>query len=606
MSSTCVAGVFDCASPLADPDTCAPYNAAYISQEHNLGLLVVASMVAAFMCFTIGANDSANAWGSTVGSGAVPLSVAVTLGGFGEWLGATLLGYGVSDTIKKGVADTTDPDCWACGYCDSGMAVYAVGMLCALLAAALFLLLATFAAMPVSTTHAIVAGVVGMTMVGSAEMDGVACLNWAWSGGLTSIVASWAISPLFSGAVAFAIFRATKFAALDAARPGSAALLLSPFLYSTAAWVMTFLIMLKSQPTKQIERSTQALTACVVAGLTHAYASLLAPRVREAMPTVRALRAEQEQSHRAVRELSARLVRLEAAYRSLEQAHSARKPPSAGLLGALRERIGADDPPASPSPRCAPEPGAEVVEVRRELSLVDSLASKHADMLRAMALQPQAAPPAAMGGGGLRTSGLGEEGGEAGANCASECGCWAEEPEPGESAEDAVHVFRYVVVFVAFLESFAHGANDTANSTSAFSAVYTAFSSDMAECDSTATPWWIMSVAGAFVALGVVTLGYRVIQTLGSDIAEIDFHMAFCVESASTVTVVVATCLGLPISSTHCQVGAIVFVGMAKHGLHGSDCALFGKIALTWVATIPLAAAIAALMMLPARAAITL
>ena len=116
----------------------------------------------------------------------------------------------------------------------------------------------------------------------------------------------------------------------------------------------------------------------------------------------------------------------------------------------------------------------------------------------------------------------------------------------------------------------------------------------MAECDSTATPWWVMSVAGAFVALGVVTLGYRVIQTLGSDIAEIDFHMAFCVESASTVTVVVATCLGLPISSTHCQVGAIVFVGMAKHGLHGSDCALFGKIALTWVATIPLAAAIAA------------
>ena len=68
-----------------------------------------------------------------MGSGAVPLSVAVTLGGFGEWLGATLLGYGVSDTIKKGVADTTDPDCWACGYCDSDMSVYALGMLSALI-----------------------------------------------------------------------------------------------------------------------------------------------------------------------------------------------------------------------------------------------------------------------------------------------------------------------------------------------------------------------------------------------------------------------------------------------------------------------------------------
>ena len=190
-------------------------------------MLVCPAQTRALPTAPTGANDSANAWASSVGSGAISLRAAVVLGGFGEWLGATLLGYGVSDMIKKGVADTTDPDCWACGYCDSGMAVYAVGMLCALLAAALFLLLATFAAMPVSTTHAIIAGVVGMTMVGSAEMDGVACLNWAWSGGLTSIVASWAISPLFSGAVAFAIFRATKFAALDAARPARARLLCS-------------------------------------------------------------------------------------------------------------------------------------------------------------------------------------------------------------------------------------------------------------------------------------------------------------------------------------------------------------------------------------------
>mmetsp|Transcript_22570 Transcript_22570/g.37309 ORF Transcript_22570/g.37309 Transcript_22570/m.37309 type:complete len:98 (-) Transcript_22570:30-323(-) len=85
------------------------------------------------MAFTIGANDAANAWASTVGSGALHLPVAVTLGGFGEWLGATLLGYGVSNTIQKGVAKIEDPDCWACGYCNSGTDVYAVGMMCALI-----------------------------------------------------------------------------------------------------------------------------------------------------------------------------------------------------------------------------------------------------------------------------------------------------------------------------------------------------------------------------------------------------------------------------------------------------------------------------------------
>ena len=165
----------------------------------------------------------------------------------------------------------------------------------------------------------------------------------------------------------------------------------------------------------------------------------------------------------------------------------------------------------------------------------------------------------------------------------------------GETRADAVFVFRQIVVFVAFLESFAHGANDTANSTSAFSAIYSAYTYSITECHLQETPWWIMSIAGGFVALGVMTLGYRVIQTLGTDIADIDYHMAFCVESASTCSVVIATFLGLPVSSTHCQVGAIVFVGMAKAGCSGSDCGLFAKIAVrTWVATIPIAVGISA------------
>lgn len=65
------------------------------------------------------------------------------MSGLAEWLGATILGYGVSKTIQKGVASIDDKDCWACGHCDSGMAVYAVGMLGALIAAALFLLVVT-------------------------------------------------------------------------------------------------------------------------------------------------------------------------------------------------------------------------------------------------------------------------------------------------------------------------------------------------------------------------------------------------------------------------------------------------------------------------------
>ena len=163
----------------------------------------------------------------------------------------------------------------------------------------------------------------------------------------------------------------------------------------------------------------------------------------------------------------------------------------------------------------------------------------------------------------------------------------------GWAAADAAHAFRNPLVFVAFLQSFAHGANDTANATSAFAAVWAAHSYGLYACSSIETPWWIMSAAGAFVALGVNVMGWRVIGTIGSDLARLDFVKAYTIEFASTLTVVVATVLGMPVSSTHCKVGTVVFVGaLAGGGRDGGgkvNAALLGKIVASWVLTLPLA-----------------
>ena len=137
MADTCLPGVFDCAydgRPL--PGTCAAYNEAYPSPGGQAWLIATASAIAAVMAFGIGANDSANSWGTSVGSKAISCRNACLLGGVFELLGAVALGAGVSGTIKHGVADTLDPDCWACGYCDSKMSVYAIGMFSALVGAA--------------------------------------------------------------------------------------------------------------------------------------------------------------------------------------------------------------------------------------------------------------------------------------------------------------------------------------------------------------------------------------------------------------------------------------------------------------------------------------
>ena len=113
-----------------------------------------------------------------VGSGAIGLARGTIIAGVMDWIGAVSLGSGVSSKVSKSVSEITDEDCWACGYCDSRMTVYGIGMVGALVGASGFLLLATFASMPVSTTHAIVGCIVGMTMAGT----NASCVDWSYEG----------------------------------------------------------------------------------------------------------------------------------------------------------------------------------------------------------------------------------------------------------------------------------------------------------------------------------------------------------------------------------------------------------------------------------------
>ena len=108
-----------------------------------------------------------------------------------------------------------------------------------------------------------------------------------------------------------------------------------------------------------------------------------------------------------------------------------------------------------------------------------------------------------------------------------------------EPKRNALYLFRYLLVFTAALESFAHGANDTANATAAFSATLGTYQNGLDSCDQPETPVWIMAVGGFFVLLGVWSLGWRVIRTVGSKIATVDFHTAWCIEFGSTLSVVI-------------------------------------------------------------------
>jgi PiT family inorganic phosphate transporter len=157
--------------------------------EYGTLLLLIACAFAFFMAWGVGANDVANAMGTSVGSRALTIKQAIIVAMIFEFCGAYLAGGEVTDTIKSGIvdADLISPD------------MMVLGMMSALLAAGTWLLIASHKGWPVSTTHTIVGAVIGFAAVG-ISMDAV---HW---GEVGPIVASWVISPTLAGLVSFGLF----------------------------------------------------------------------------------------------------------------------------------------------------------------------------------------------------------------------------------------------------------------------------------------------------------------------------------------------------------------------------------------------------------------
>lgn len=155
----------------------------------------------------------------------------------------------------------------------------------------------------------------------------------------------------------------------------------------------------------------------------------------------------------------------------------------------------------------------------------------------------------------------------------------------------AYRVFMYLQIFTATLKSFAHGANDVANAAGPFAAVQGMyFGQD--PCSISATIW-VLILCGIGVILGLSISGHHVIKTIGRGLTELDFPTGFSIELGSTLSVVLASCVGMPVSSTHCQVGSVICIGMYENGVKHVKWGMLNKIIVSWVVTVPIAAAVA-------------
>jgi PiT family inorganic phosphate transporter len=201
-----------------------------ILAQYGHVLVIIAALFGFFMAYGVGANDVANAMGTSVGSKALTLKQALIIAAIFEASGAWLAGGEVTSTIRSGIVD-------AAAFKDvPQLLVY--GMIASLLAAGTWLLVASHFGWPVSTTHSIVGAIIGFASVG-VGMDYV---HWDSVGG---IVGSWVVTPLLSGVLAFLIFMSAQKLIFDTENPLKAAKKFVPYYMFFAAYIMSYVTVTK-------------------------------------------------------------------------------------------------------------------------------------------------------------------------------------------------------------------------------------------------------------------------------------------------------------------------------------------------------------------------
>lgn len=406
-----------------------------IIAQHGTLLLGLAIVFGFFMAWGVGANDVANAMGTSVGAQAITIKQAIIIAMIFEFAGAYLAGGEVTSTIRKGIIEVE-----SAGFAESPeLLVY--GMLSSLLAAGIWLLVASNFGWPVSTTHSIIGAIVGFAMVG-VSMDAV-----VWSQ-VWSIMASWVISPLLSGIIAFILFRSVQRLILNTDHPFQNAKRYVPVYMFLVGFVIAMVTLVK--------------------GLSH---------------------------------------------------------------------------------------------VGLEFSFLESMQLAFVFGLVVMAL----------GVFLLRRI--------------------KENPEENRDFHFASveRVFGVLMLFTACSMAFAHGSNDVANAIGPLAAVNGIVESGGMFNNESALPAWILFLGGAGIVVGLATLGYRVIITIGKNITELTPSRGFAAELAAASTVVVASASGIPVSTTHTLVGAVLGVGMAR-GIGALNLGVVSRIIMSWVITLPVGA----------------
>ena len=164
------------------------------------------------------------------------------------------------------------------------------------------------------------------------------------------------------------------------------------------------------------------------------------------------------------------------------------------------------------------------------------------------------------------------------------------ETDPDHRFDQVERIFVVLQILTACAIAFAHGSNDVANAIGPLAAIVNAVENVDLTAKAPVAPW-MLAIGGLGIVIGLATWGYRVMETVGKKITELTPSRGFAAQLAAASTIVLASRLGIPISTTHTLVGAVLGVGLAR-GITALDLRVVGNILASWIATLPIAAAL--------------
>jgi len=388
-----------------------------------IALVIIAIFAGLYMAWNIGANDVANSMSTAVGSNAITLRQALVIASILNFLGAVLVGKHVTDTIQNKIVDVAI-------IADHELML---GFMAALLSAGIFVTLSTWKELPVSTTHAVIGGIIGFGLI----EGGMSMVKW---GTVENIAASWVISPIAGGVLAFIMFKIIAATIFSSKEPGRMAKNIGPIFITLTLFIIMLSVFMKTK----LGAMMGDFTVMEFVAISLAIAFL------------------------------------------------------GGIIGFF---------------------------------LLKRVRGKGYDLVE--------------------------------------------------------NLFRRLQVMTSCYIAFSHGANDVAN---AIAPVAVVLVLAWKQIDA----MYLLAIGGLGIAVGILTWGYKVIKTVGGKITALTNTRGFSIDFSAATVVLVASKLGLPISTTHTVVGAVIGVGLAR-GLDAVDLSVIKKIVYSWLLTLPASAALSIL-----------